>query len=673
MKTKLIAVIASGTAVVALCLVGAGFLQTSMAQTESVPPATPDDSTAPVMPVESAALPPNIDTNSALAQVVKLIQSGVSEDVIMAYVTNSTSQFRPNPDQIIYLKDIGAPDELVTAMMQHDQVLQAQTPAASYQPPQPAAPATETVVAGTAYVAAPPTAVTVAEPAAPVTVEYFNDTLAPYGSWVYVSGYGRCWRPTVTVVNAGWQPYADHGHWVWTDCGWYWISDYSWGWAPFHYGRWFCDTRLGWCWYPDTVWGPSWVTWRYSAGYCGWAPLPPHAVYRAGVGFFYNGSAVSVGFNFGLGVSAYTFVPTGNFCDPHPWHYRVPPTHVTQIYNNTTIINNYNEDGHNRRFINHGIDPQHITEVTHAPIRPVAVHETTAHGPRGEQLGRDGHTLYVNRPRFSDNPSPSNRGEPTRSTPVRPVVGSAYPGQAVHGGTPNNNPSAHSYQSAPTTTTTANRGQTPRPTPSRPAGGSANQGSQNGLQNNNPSPARGHQPVAAAPPARNPGNVQRPTPFQPAAGSAYQGQGVQNSSPNNNSSSPRNNQSVTATPRPQRQNPPVASSSPGQPPIYKPFISTDTRRYPSPRVQQSEPQNQRVNPATAAPRAAAPPTPSPAPPQPQPRNDASPRNEPSPGGSHAGTYQGPAAGNQPSSGSFTRSPAPAQSQGSGHGRNQNGQ
>ena len=74
---------------------------------------------------------------------------------------------------------------------------------------------------------------------------------------------------------------------------------------------------------PDTVWGPSWVTWRYSNDYCGWAPLPPFAVYRAGVGFFYQGSGVSIGFDFGLGVNCFTFVPTRNFCDPHPRRYRV--------------------------------------------------------------------------------------------------------------------------------------------------------------------------------------------------------------------------------------------------------------------------------------------------------------------------------------------------------------
>ena len=147
----------------------------------------------------------------------------------------------------------------------------------------------------------------------------------PYGTWVDVDGYGRCWRPSVVVYNPGWQPYCDHGHWVYTDCGWYWFSDYSWGWAPFHYGRWFRDPRWGWCWAPDTVWGPSWVTWRYSDNYCGWAPLPPRAVYREGVGFFYNGVAVGVGFDFGLSWNCFAFVPIGHFCDPHPCRYCVAP------------------------------------------------------------------------------------------------------------------------------------------------------------------------------------------------------------------------------------------------------------------------------------------------------------------------------------------------------------
>ena len=115
-----------------------------------------------------------------------------------------------------------------------------------------------------------------------------------------LTGYGPCWQPTVVIVNPGWQPYCDGGRWVYTDCGWYWLSGYSWGWAPFHYGRWFHHHHLGWCWQPGNAWGPSWVCWRYGGNYCGWAPLPPAAGFNAGVGLTYHGQRVNSGFGFGL-------------------------------------------------------------------------------------------------------------------------------------------------------------------------------------------------------------------------------------------------------------------------------------------------------------------------------------------------------------------------------------
>jgi hypothetical protein len=107
------------------------------------------------------------------------------------------------------------------------------------------------------------------------SVEVFYGTLAPYGEWVYVDGYGRVWRPSVAVVGPGFRPYGPGGYWVYTDYGWSFESDWSWGWAPFHYGRWYLDGGYGWVWVPGTVWAPAWVSWRYGGGYVGWAPLPP--------------------------------------------------------------------------------------------------------------------------------------------------------------------------------------------------------------------------------------------------------------------------------------------------------------------------------------------------------------------------------------------------------------
>ena len=47
--------------------------------------------------------------------------------------------------------------------------------------------------------------------------------------------------------------------------------------STFHYGRWTLNPRYGWVWVPGYNWGPSWVCWRHSDGYLGWAPLPPEA------------------------------------------------------------------------------------------------------------------------------------------------------------------------------------------------------------------------------------------------------------------------------------------------------------------------------------------------------------------------------------------------------------
>ncbi|MGB7746073.1 MAG: DUF6600 domain-containing protein [Verrucomicrobiia bacterium] len=395
MKTKYFFRQIVGTVTLVVCLLGAGPLLRAQ---PAAPP--PDTAAAP------DALPPDILPTSPLAQVIRLMQAGVDESIIMTYVTNSGSTFNLNPDKIIYLKDIGLPTEVVTAMMQRDKQLQQQMTATTYQPPPQPAPVPETTEQPETTPEPPPVEPPTDQPTV-VTVNFFYDTLAPYGTWVNVDGYGRCWRPSVVVYNPGWQPYCDHGHWVYTNCGWYWSSDYSWGWAPFHYGRWFLVPRWGWCWMPDTIWGPSWVTWRYSNDYCGWAPLPPFAVYQEGVGFFYNGLAVSVGFDFGLSWNCFTFVPIGHFCDPHPRHYCVAPAQVTQIYNHTTVINNFNGHGHN--LANRGIDPEHITAVTHTSIRPIAIRDTAApsgHGPH-DQLSRDGSTLIVSRPSSMNNPSSS--------------------------------------------------------------------------------------------------------------------------------------------------------------------------------------------------------------------------------------------------------------------------
>jgi len=317
-------------------------------------------------------LPANIVPGTPLSDVVKMVQAGVDPTTLQTYIANAQSPFNLDADNIIYLKDMGVSSELINAMMQRDKILYA----ANVTPPAPAPAAPVTY----APAAPPPDTTQMAPPPQEVTVNYLNDSLTPYGSWVDVEGYGRCWRPTAVIYDTSWRPYCDSGHWVYTDYGWYWDSDYSWG-VTFHYGRWFHNPRFGWCWYPDTVWAPSWVTWRSGGDYCGWAPLPPFAVYTPGVGFLYRGSRVGVDFDFGIDAGFFTFISPEHFCDRHPRSFYVPQTRVVQVYHQTTVINNF--DVHSKTIVNRGIGVEHITSVTHRTIEPVHVSTLANAGRQG--------------------------------------------------------------------------------------------------------------------------------------------------------------------------------------------------------------------------------------------------------------------------------------------------
>jgi len=77
------------------------------AQDQPPPPpaaAVPADNPTPadsIPAADSAPLPPNIYPSSPLAQVIRLIQAGVSDDVVMTYATNSGSTFNLDSDKII--------------------------------------------------------------------------------------------------------------------------------------------------------------------------------------------------------------------------------------------------------------------------------------------------------------------------------------------------------------------------------------------------------------------------------------------------------------------------------------------------------------------------------------------------------------------------------------------
>jgi hypothetical protein len=191
-----------------------------------------------------------------------------------------------------------------------------------------------------------------------VSITYFHQELAPYGRWVYASGYGEVWYPT--AVRAGWAPYVD-GEWIYTDCGWTWVSYDPFG-DPFHYGTWVWLDPYGWCWEPGYVWAPAWVTWAWTDGYIGWAPLPPtFAITASG----YSGGAVTVAQN------RYVFVPINRFAGTNVSTVRVASTQNSTILARAQRATRFSVAG---GVVHTGGPPTALVErATGRPLRAVSV------------------------------------------------------------------------------------------------------------------------------------------------------------------------------------------------------------------------------------------------------------------------------------------------------------
>ena len=201
----------------------------------------------------------------------------------------------------------------------------------------------------------------------------FYTPLSEYGGWVEIGSYGRCWRPAAVAV--GWRPYCA-GHWVWTDCGWYWASDEPWGWACYHYGCWTCDPSYGWVWVPGVEWAPAWVSWRVGGGYVGWAPLPPHGAR--------------------LGGPQFVFVQEARFSEPvRPG---VVVVNNTTVFNNTTVVNNVKREtrsfgggARQRVVINEGPGAAGIENATGRKVQPVPIQEVARQAAAPQRLPSSAH------------------------------------------------------------------------------------------------------------------------------------------------------------------------------------------------------------------------------------------------------------------------------------------
>lgn len=65
-------------------------------------------------------LPPNLKLSHWTTEIVRLVQSGADESILLAFVKNSGT-FNLAADHIVYLGDLGVADRVVNAMLIHDQ------------------------------------------------------------------------------------------------------------------------------------------------------------------------------------------------------------------------------------------------------------------------------------------------------------------------------------------------------------------------------------------------------------------------------------------------------------------------------------------------------------------------------------------------------------------------
>jgi hypothetical protein len=165
----------------------------------------------PVSGQPQATLPPVDDSKQLSRQVqgvLKLVSSGVPNDVVKAYINSAPSEFNLTPDAIIYLQHAGVTGALITDMLNHDASLHQMT--GNLTPPG-AIPGSQLPPAAYATEPAPQTQPTYAvsdtgtEAAPPPNTDAYNQ-LSPYGDWNNIPDYGWGWQPSSW---GGWV--AGHG------------------------------------------------------------------------------------------------------------------------------------------------------------------------------------------------------------------------------------------------------------------------------------------------------------------------------------------------------------------------------------------------------------------------------------------------------------------------------
>ena len=338
-----------------------------------------------------------------------------------------------------------------------------------------------------------------------VSFQVFYDELMPYGDWVQDPHHGFVWIP---YVEQNFHPYSTRGHWMMTSYGNTWVSQYDWGWAPFHYGRWFHTNYYGWAWVPGYEWGPAWVNWRTGGGYYGWAPLAP-------------GLHINMAYN--MPYNHYVFVQQRRLMHRNMHRYFLPRTHVVNVFNHTTIINNTYVN--NQRTYISGPDRRELERVSR---RSVPVYQVNNANNAG-RASVNNRSVALYRPDVE-------RGTVTQARPSRMVASSDYNRSTARSAAPaNNQRQSQVRQEAP-----RGNGQELRRAPQANSSG------------NRQNAVRSNEAVRSAAPARtaSPATVQRTAPAQN----------------NNRVSTPRqnnvSNRETTAIPRQQAAQPSQRNTAP---------------------------------------------------------------------------------------------------------------
>src|ERR1035437_10238436 len=156
------------------------------------------DSTTVAQPAVASATVPQL--SDSVAQIVQLAQAKISEGTIIAYIKNSGNSYRLDANQIIYLRQQGISDAVITTMLNQ--------PGPGVVVATPTTPAPQPVASSTATTGSSSTA-----------------TVAPTVTYVQ----------TVPDTTYYYQPYY-YQPYNYPDYGWYPPVSFSFGWGGGYYG-----------------------------------------------------------------------------------------------------------------------------------------------------------------------------------------------------------------------------------------------------------------------------------------------------------------------------------------------------------------------------------------------------------------------------------------------------